>query len=122
IMAMALAARTEERDGAQRALRRANEELEGRVMERTGKLERANQDLADANAALARQRGELAARHEAVQGALRQSEDRRNHVLAKLLQAHEEERARIAADLHDDTIQVMTAALIRLDSAQAAVA
>jgi signal transduction histidine kinase len=122
IMAMALAARTDERDQAQRALRRANEELEARVMERTRKLERVNQDLAEANAALARQRGELAARHEAVQGALRQSEDRRNHVLAKLLQAHEEERARIAADLHDDTIQVMTAALIRLDSAQGAVA
>lgn len=122
IMAMALAARTDERGQAQRALRRANEELEDRVTERTRTLERANQDLAEANAALARQRGELAARHEQVQGALRQSEDRRNHVLAKLLQAHEEERARIAADLHDDTIQVMTAALIRLDSAQRAVA
>jgi signal transduction histidine kinase len=50
--------------------------------------------------------------------ALRISEDRRNQALARLLEAQEHERVRIAADLHDDTIQAMTAALLRLDSAQ----
>jgi signal transduction histidine kinase len=50
--------------------------------------------------------------------ALRVSEDRRNQALAQLLEAQEEERVRIAADLHDDTIQAMTAALLRLDSAE----
>jgi signal transduction histidine kinase len=34
------------------------------------------------------------------------------------VEAQELERARIAADLHDDTIQVMTAALLRLDASQ----
>jgi PAS domain S-box-containing protein len=50
--------------------------------------------------------------------ALRRSEDRRNHALSALVEAQELERARIAADLHDDTIQVMTAALLRLDASQ----
>jgi signal transduction histidine kinase len=60
---------------------------------------------------------DITAQHETEQ-ALRISEDRRNHALARLLEAQEHERVRIAADLHDDTIQAMTAALLRLDSAQ----
>jgi signal transduction histidine kinase len=60
---------------------------------------------------------DITAQHETEQ-ALRVSEDRRNHALERLLEAQEQERARIAADLHDDTIQAMTAALLRLDSAQ----
>jgi signal transduction histidine kinase len=60
---------------------------------------------------------DITAQHQTEQ-ALRISEDRRNLALARLLQAQEEERVRIAADLHDDTIQAMTAALLRLDSAQ----
>lgn len=47
--------------------------------------------------------------------ALRESETRRGRVLAEMLRAEEAERARIATELHDDTIQVMTAALIGLD-------
>jgi signal transduction histidine kinase len=60
---------------------------------------------------------DVTAQHETEQ-ALRVSEDRRNDALARLLEAQEHERVRIAADLHDDTIQAMTAALLRLDSAQ----
>ena len=47
--------------------------------------------------------------------ALRESETRRGRVLAEMLRAEEAERARIATELHDDTIQVMTAALFTLD-------
>jgi signal transduction histidine kinase len=47
--------------------------------------------------------------------ALRQSEERRQIVLDQMLRAEQEERLRIATDLHDDTIQVMTATLIGLD-------
>lgn len=45
------------------------------------------------------------------------SEQRRRRALTQILQAETAERARIANDLHDDTIQVMTAALIWLDRA-----
>jgi len=60
---------------------------------------------------------DITAQHRTEQ-ALRLSEDRRDQALARLLEAQEEERVRIAADLHDDTIQAMTAALLRLDSAR----
>jgi PAS domain S-box-containing protein len=46
----------------------------------------------------------------------------RRAIVAAMLQAEEAERARIATALHDDTIQVMTASLIALDRALAAVA
>jgi len=47
--------------------------------------------------------------------ALQESEARRSRVLEEMLRAQEAERARIAVDLHDDTIQVMTATLFLLD-------
>jgi PAS domain S-box-containing protein len=46
--------------------------------------------------------------------ALERSHEQRRRLLAGLVRAQEEERARIAADVHDDTIQVMTGAAIRL--------
>ena len=50
-----------------------------------------------------------------VQAALEVSEEQRRRVLAELLRSADAERARIATELHDDTIQVMTAARIGLD-------
>ena len=49
---------------------------------------------------------------------LRESEERMQRALAQLLRAEEDERERIATDLHDDTIQVMVATLYSLDRAQ----
>jgi PAS domain S-box-containing protein len=54
------------------------------------------------------------------QEALAESERRRREALAQMVRAEEAERDRIAVGLHDDTIQVMTAALLsteRLDAA-----
>jgi signal transduction histidine kinase len=48
-------------------------------------------------------------------GALRQLEEQRRELLARLVRAEEEERRRIAADIHDDPIQVITALGMRLD-------
>ena len=45
----------------------------------------------------------------------REAREERRRLLARLLAAHEEERLRIAADIHDDPIQTMTAAALRLE-------
>jgi len=51
----------------------------------------------------------------AAQRALAESEQRRRAILGSMLQAEEVERSRIATELHDDTVQVMAAALLALD-------
>jgi signal transduction histidine kinase len=54
-------------------------------------------------------------RRRAVENALQESERRRLEILANMLRAEEAERSRIATELHDDTVQVMTASLFALD-------
>jgi len=55
------------------------------------------------------------------QRALEASEKRRRSLLGSMLRAEEAERQRIAVELHDDTVQVMVAALVGMDACQATI-
>jgi PAS domain S-box-containing protein len=57
---------------------------------------------------------DVSERH-AMEDALHESERHRMEILAHMLRAEEAERSRIATELHDDTVQVMTASLFALD-------
>jgi signal transduction histidine kinase len=74
---------------------RANAELEQRVAERTAQLLRLYQDL-------------------------QEREDARAKLLRKVITAQEDERKRIARDLHDETTQSLAALVMRLEAALAA--
>ena len=75
---------------------RANLELEGRVEERTRDLNQANE-------------------------ALREREVARGELLRKVITAQEDERKRVARELHDETTQALAALLMRVDQAGEAV-
>jgi PAS domain S-box-containing protein len=90
-----------ERTLVQEALRRANEELEERVRERTAELVQANESL----------RSEIAERERV--------EQQRAQLFARLLLAQEDERRRIARELHDELGQQMTALRLTLETLEA---
>ncbi len=50
----------------------------------------------------------------AAQSTLERLADQRQHLLDRLVQAQEDERARIAADVHDDSVQALAAVELRL--------
>jgi two-component system sensor histidine kinase UhpB len=87
-----------ERALAQEALRRAHEELEERVRERTTELLRANESL----------RREI--------GERRRVERQRAQLFTRLVLAQEDERRRIARELHDQLGQQMTALRLTLET------
>ncbi|WP_437805144.1 GAF domain-containing protein [Sorangium sp. So ce1078] len=78
-----------ERMRGEAALRRARDELEARVAERTAELARANEQL----------RAEVRQRQRA--------EDVRTDLLRKIARAQEDERRRVARDLHDSVGQLL---------------
>ena len=54
--------------------------------------------------------------------ALRRSEADRRRVVGQIVQSVEDERRRIASDLHDDTVQVLVASLVSIDRLDKAIA
>ncbi|MFL5801899.1 MAG: PAS domain S-box protein [Roseiflexaceae bacterium] len=89
------------RKQAEAALRRAHDALETRVAERTC-------ELAAANAALRQENTEH-----------RRTEHARQQLLKQLVSAQEEERGRIARELHDSLGQYLTALRVGLEGVQA---
>ena len=86
-----------DRKQAEVLLNRAHNELEARVAERTAELERANASL----------RREAAER--------RRVEAARTELLRRLVTAQEDERRRVAHDIHDGVTQLAAAAALHLD-------
>ena len=61
------------------------------------------------------------AEHRRAEARLHASEEQRKVLLAAILHAEEQARQRVAVELHDDTIQVLIAALVDLDSCALAI-
>ncbi|HET9576249.1 MAG TPA: PAS domain-containing protein [Usitatibacter sp.] len=85
-----------ERKRGEEALRRAREELEARIEERTRELEQTNASL----------RAEVAER--------RRAEQARHELSRQLVNAQEDERRRIARELHDDLGQLVSALVLKI--------
>jgi two-component system, chemotaxis family, CheB/CheR fusion protein len=91
-----------DRHRAQEAIRRAQEELETRVAERTAELATANQAL----------------RQEVTQH--QQAQAARKDLQGRLLHAQEEERGRISRELHDEVGQQISALMLSLKALESA--
>jgi signal transduction histidine kinase len=97
------AAMVTERVRAREALEMAAADLEQRVIDRTSALAAANERLSSDEGAL-RTSLEL----------FRATDEQRRLLLARVVTAQEEERARIAVDVHDDSIQIMSAVELQI--------
>lgn len=99
------------RKQAEAALRQAQETLEQRVAERTAALQQVNARL---RLESAERQGAVEQAQQAAQ-ALRQSHEQLRQLATSLQHAQEQERSRIARELHDDLAQMLTS--LRLDVA-----
>jgi signal transduction histidine kinase len=93
-----------ERKQAEDALRKAHDKLELRVQERTAELAKANEEL----------QAEIIERKRAEE-LLRESENRLRNLPSQLLTVQENERKRVARELHDGIGQMLTAIKFRVE-------
>ena len=94
-----------ERKQAERALRRAHDELEKRVEERTGELAQAVRDL----------RKQIDERSRA-ERQLRESEKHLRFLSSQLMTIQEKERKRVAQEIHDGLGQMLTAIKYKVEN------
>lgn len=97
---LALTSEAAERRRAEQQLQQAHDELEERVYERTNEL----------NEALTRLKSEMSVRE--------QAEDRLRHLSVRLMALQDQERRRIARDLHDTTGQTLSAMKMNISMLQ----
>ncbi|MBI3014143.1 MAG: HAMP domain-containing protein [Candidatus Tectomicrobia bacterium] len=90
-------------------VREWNRQLERRVAERTLELEERNRELS-----------RLLRENAALYAQVREKEELRGELLHKVIVAQEEERKRISRELHDETSQSLTALILSLEAALAA--
>ena len=96
------------------ALHRTHGELEARVQERTGQLQRANRALQEEIA----QHSRAAAALRDSEAALQRSSQQLRALAAGLLTALEEERRRVSRELHDDLNQKLAMLAVQAESLQ----
>lgn len=101
LLAAFVASASAARRRAEHSLRRARDDMEVRVRERTAELERSNQQLQD----------EIRER--------RRAEEAIENLAGRLITAQEEERRRIGRELHDHISQMLGVLTIKLDQLRA---
>jgi PAS domain S-box-containing protein len=102
---LAVVADITDRKQAEGALKRARDELEQRVLERTGDLLTSNEQLV-----------EEVEERKRMERALRQSEKRLRLLSSQLLTIQEKERKRVAQELHDGIGQMLTAIKFKVEN------
>jgi signal transduction histidine kinase len=101
LLATLFASASSARRKAEQSLRQARDELEIRVRERTGALQRTNEQLQD----------EIVER--------RRAEEALEELAGRLIHAQEQERSRIGRELHDHISQLLGVLMIKIDQLRA---
>lgn len=105
-----------ERERAEEELRRAHDELEAKVRKRTAELLRANEELRAEIAERLQLEEKLEKGREELETRVKERTEQLRHLSARLLSAQEQERRRIAREVHDSLGQSLAALKFRVEN------